>query len=124
MLFRSYLAARDYVYKTIELFDKKEFLPVMFSQEFYTEFKDREEFRRCVDMYLSVMIVMIDDALKNKESDDDLYNRHLSIIRQHQPGKLLDIFVRAYKNHRHRISESEKNEQKSPGGRSTWDIRL
>ena len=61
-----YLAARDYVYKTIELFDKKEFLPVMFSQEFYTEFKDREEFRRCVDMYLSVMIVMIDDALKNK----------------------------------------------------------
>ncbi|MBR3005625.1 MAG: DNA polymerase III subunit [Erysipelotrichaceae bacterium] len=90
-----YLAARDYVYKTIELFDKKEFLPVMFSQEFYTEFKDREEFRRCVDMYLSVMIVMIDDALKNKESDDDLYNRHLSIIRQHQPGKLLDIFVRA-----------------------------
>jgi len=90
-----YLAARDYVYKTIELFDKKEFLPVMFSQEFYTEFKDREEFRRCVDMYLSVMIVMIDDALKNKESDDDLYNRHLSTIRQHQPGKLLDIFVRA-----------------------------
>ncbi len=90
-----YLSAKEYVYKTIDLFDKKEYLPVMFYQEFYTAFKDREEFRRCVDMYLSIMITMIDDALKNKNSGDNEYDDHLKIIEAHDPGRLLDIFVRA-----------------------------
>ena len=90
-----YLSAKEYVYKTIDLFDKKEYLPVMFYQEFYTAFKDREEFRRCVDMYLSIMITMIDDALKNKNSGDNEYDDHLKIIKAHDPGRLLDIFVRA-----------------------------
>ena len=90
-----YLTAKEYVYKTIDLLDEKQFLPVMFYQEFYTAFKDREDFRRCVDMYLSIMIAMIDDALKGRRMNDSEYDSHLSLIQSHQPGKLLEIFVNA-----------------------------
>lgn len=90
-----YLTAREYVYKTIETLDEKEYLPVMFYREFYPSFKDRDEFRKCVDYYLSIMIKMIEDALEKKSVDDIEYMKHLDIIMRHDPAKLLEIFVNA-----------------------------
>ena len=89
-----YLNAKEYVYKTIECFDDKQRIPVLFSQEFYQTFKDREDFRKCVDYYLSIMLKMIEDSLSIKRIDDE-YNRHLDMIYQNNPAKLLEIFEEA-----------------------------
>ena len=87
-----YLNAKEYVYKTIESLDNKSFIPVLFSKEFYTAFKDREDFRKCVDYYLAIMIKMIEDTIGNKKINDEDYNRHLDMIAENNPGKLLEIF--------------------------------
>ena len=87
-----YLTARDYVYKTIEDLDDPEHLPVLFYKEFYPAFKDRDDFRRCVDYYMPIMIRMIEDALQENEFEDEEYMAHLEMIRRHDPGKLLEIF--------------------------------
>lgn len=90
-----YLGAKEYVYKTIENLNNKEYLPVMFYREFYTLFKDRDDFRKCVDYYMAIMIRMIEDALVEKKSGDSEYDKHLEIIRAHQPDRLLQIFIEA-----------------------------
>lgn len=90
-----YLTAKEYVYKTIDSFNNRKYLPILFSKEFYPSFKDREEFRRCVDYYLAIMIRMINDALENRNSDDGEYDRCLDLIRENDPGRLLEIFTQA-----------------------------
>ena len=90
-----YLGAKEYVFKTIETLDEKDYLPVLFYREFYSLFKERDDFRKLVDMYLSIMIVMINDALQHRQLDDEQYNSYLSMIEAHKPGKLLQIFVDA-----------------------------
>ncbi|MBQ1811052.1 MAG: DNA polymerase III subunit [Erysipelotrichaceae bacterium] len=90
-----YLGAKEYVFKTIETLDEKDYLPVLFYREFYSLFKERDDFRKLVDMYLSIMIVMINDALQHRQLDDEQYNFYLRMIEAHKPGKLLQIFVDA-----------------------------
>lgn len=90
-----YLTGKEYVYKTIETLDDKNYLPVLFYKEFYPSFKDRDEFKKCVDYYLAIMIKMIEDALENKEINDNEYNRHLKMIESHNPSVLLEIFENA-----------------------------
>ena len=90
-----YLGAKEYVFKTIETLDEKDYLPVLFYREFYSLFKERDDFRKLVDMYLSIMIVMINDALQHRQLDDGQYNSYLRMIEAHKPGKLLQIFVDA-----------------------------
>ena len=90
-----YLGAKEYVFKTIETLDEKDYLPVLFYREFYSLFKERDDFRKLIDMYLSIMIVMINDALQHRQLDDEQYNSYLGMIEAHKPGKLLQIFVDA-----------------------------
>ena len=90
-----YLGAKEYVFKTIETLDEKDYLPVLFYREFYSLFKERDDFKKLVDMYLSIMIVMINDALQHRQLDDEQYNSYLRLIEAHKPGKLLQIFVDA-----------------------------
>ena len=90
-----YLGGKEYVYKTLDHFENRNELPVMFYREFYTMFKDRDDFRKLSDMYLSIMIMMINDALQDKHTGDNEYDTFLSIIRDHQPGRLLKIFMDA-----------------------------
>ena len=90
-----YLTAKEYVYKTIDTLSNKTYLPILFSREFYPSFKDREEFRRCVDYYLAIMIRMINDVMEEKRSGDGEYDRYLQLIRENDPGRLLEIFTKA-----------------------------
>ena len=90
-----YLGAKEYVFKTIETLDEKDYLPVLFYREFYSLFKERDDFKKLVDMYLPIMIVMINDALQHRQLDDEQYNSYLGMIEAHKPGKLLQIFVDA-----------------------------
>ncbi|MBQ2583858.1 MAG: hypothetical protein II568_01655 [Erysipelotrichaceae bacterium] len=90
-----YLGAKEYVFKTIETLDEKDYLPVLFYREFYSLFKERDDFKKLVDMYLSIMIVMINDALQHRQLDDEQYNSYLRMIEAHKPGKRLQIFVDA-----------------------------
>ena len=57
--------------------------------------RERDDFKKLVDMYLSIMIVMINDALQHRQLDDEQYNSYLRMIEAHKPGKLLQIFVDA-----------------------------
>ena len=90
-----YLGGKEYVYKTIENLDNKDYLPLMFYKEFYSLFKDRDEFKKCVDYYMAIMIKMIEDALEEKRLEDKEYNSYLDIINSHDPIRLLEIFEKA-----------------------------
>ena len=90
-----YINAKEYVYKTIETLDNKDYLPILFYKEFYTLFKDRDDFKKCVDYYLAIMIKMIEDAIENKDSGDEDYNNHLEILKKYNTGRLLQIFEEA-----------------------------
>ena len=90
-----YLNAKEYVYKTIETLDNADYLPVLFYKEFYTLFKDREDFRTCVDYYISIMIKMLEDAIEGKPIDDEGYNNHLKMLMKYNIAKLLEIFEKA-----------------------------
>ena len=90
-----YINAKEYVYKTIEELQNKTYIPVMFYKEFYTLFKDRDDFKTCVDYYISIMIKMIEDAIENKSINDREYNNHLELLKKYDLVKLLQIFEEA-----------------------------
>lgn len=90
-----YINAKEYVYKTIETLNNKQYLPVMFYSEFYSIFKDRDDFKKCCDYYISIMIKMLEDASENNNIDDSEYNSHINALRQYNIGKLLQIFIEA-----------------------------
>ncbi|MBO7698429.1 MAG: hypothetical protein J6S38_05290, partial [Erysipelotrichaceae bacterium] len=90
-----YLGGKEYVYKTLDNLDNRDYLPVMFYKEFYSLFKDRDEFKKCVDYYMAIMIKMIEDALEEKRLEDKEYNSYLEIISRHDPIRLLEIFEKA-----------------------------
>ena len=91
-----YLTAKEYVYKTIEILAQdKKYIPIMFYKEFYTAFKDRDEFRKCVDYYLKIMLKMIEDALDKKQINDSDYQKLIEIITDNRPEKLFAIFQNA-----------------------------
>lgn len=87
-----YLCAKEYVYKTIESLHNKKEIPLLFFKEFYTYFKDRDDFKKTTDYYLSIMIKMIEDSLENIKTDDNEYNAHLDTLSKYNPVKLLEIF--------------------------------
>lgn len=87
-----YLCAKEYVYKTIESLHNKKEIPLLFFKEFYPYFKDRDDFKKTTDYYLSIMIKMIEDSLENIKTDDNDYNVHLDTLSKYNPVKLLEIF--------------------------------
>lgn len=89
-----YLAAKEYVYKTIENLDNKDYLPVMFSNELYVAL-GKESFKDLSTYYLKIMMLILDDASVCNYTSDEDYNRHLKIIREHNISKLLSIFIKA-----------------------------
>ena len=90
-----YLNGKEYVYKTIENLDNRNYLPVMFYKEFYPLYKDRDDLKKCCDYYLNIMIRMIEDAISEKQSADEEYAALLGKIREHDPVRLLQIFLEA-----------------------------
>ena len=90
-----YLTAKEYVYKTIENLNNKEYIPVLFSREFYTSFKDRDDFKVCCDYYLNIMIKMIEDCIANVRIEDEQYNTYLDELRKYNITKLFEIFTNA-----------------------------
>ena len=87
-----YINAKEYVYKTIETLDNTKYLPIMLYSEFYPIFKDRDEFRKCVDYFISIMIKMLEDAIEENSINDNDYNNHLELLNKYEKIKLLEIF--------------------------------
>ena len=90
-----YLNGKEMAWQILVNLDNREFMPVLFSRDFYPLFRERNDFRACTDFTVSIMIRMIEDAIAEKETPDEDYNRHLEMIRNHNPGKLLEIFENA-----------------------------
>ncbi len=90
-----YLNAKEYVFKTIETLKNKAYIPVMFYREFYTLFKDKEKFKKCVDYYIEIMIIMLEDSIEYKTIEDNEYNDYLAELRKYNTTKLLQIFEEA-----------------------------
>lgn len=89
-----YLSAKEYVYKTIESLKSKDYIPVMFSNEFYT-CVSKDLFKDVSTYFLKIMTLMLDDATGGNTSNDDDYNRHLKMLKDDNPLRLLEIFSAA-----------------------------
>ena len=91
-----YTHAREYVYKTIVNLDNRDYLPAMFFNEFYT-CVNKDDFKLLSDYYLSIMQIVISDALIFNTRDDNEYNNCLNILRNRDLVKLMEIFMDASK---------------------------
>ena len=91
-----YTNAREYVYKTIGNLDNRDYLPAMFFNEFYT-CVNKDDFKILSDYYLSIMQIVISDALIFNTRDDNEYNNCLNILRNRDLVKLMEIFMDASK---------------------------
>ena len=91
-----YTNAREYVYKTIGNLDNRDYLPAMFFNEFYT-CVNKDDFKLLSDYYLSIMKIVISDALIFNTRDDNEYNNCLNILRNRDLVKLMEIFMDASK---------------------------
>ena len=91
-----YTNAREYVYKTIGNLDNRDYLPAMFFNEFYT-CVNKDDFKLLSDYYLSIMQIVISDALIFNTLDDNEYNNCLNILRNRDLVKLMEIFMDASK---------------------------
>ena len=91
-----YTNAREYVYKTIGNLDNRDYLPAMFFNEFYT-CVNKDDFKLLSDYYLSIMQIVISDALIFNTRDDNEYNNCLNILRNRDLVKLMEIFMDALK---------------------------
>lgn len=89
-----YLSAKEYVYKTIDSLDNPKYLPVLFSREFYQSVS-KDDFKETSDYYLSIMLIMIEDAISLNKQNDSEYNDKLSKLLKSSPAKLLEIFSKA-----------------------------
>lgn len=91
-----YTNSREYVYKTIGNLDNRDYLPAMFFNEFYT-CVNKDDFKLLSDYYLSIMQIVISDALIFNTRDDNEYNNCLNILRNRDLVKLMEIFMDASK---------------------------
>lgn len=89
-----YLTAKDYVYKTIDSLNTPKYIPVLFSQEFYTAV-NKDDFKETSDYYLKIMMIMLEDALSLNFSSDDEYNKYLTLLKNAKTAKLFEIFSNA-----------------------------
>lgn len=89
-----YLSAKEYVYKLIDNLNNKRFIPVLFTKEFYTAVA-KDDFKETSDYFLSIMNIMIEDALSSNYQEDKEYNDKLNIILNDNPTKLLAIISKA-----------------------------
>ena len=89
-----YLNAKEYAYKTIDSLDNIKYLPVLFSREFYSSVS-REDFKQTSDYYLSIMLIMLEDAICLNYQNDDEYNIKLDKLLNFNSSKLLKIFLDA-----------------------------
>ena len=94
--YECYTNAREYVYKTIGNLDNRDYLPAMFFNEFYT-CVNKDDFKLLSDYYLSIMQIVISDALIFNTRDDNEYNNCLNILRNRDLVKLMEIFMDASK---------------------------
>lgn len=90
----TYLTAKEYVYKTIENLNNKDYLPSMFFNEMYVSL-GKDSFKDLSNYYLKIMMLMLDDASSSNTTKDNDYNKHLDILRSDDISKLLSIFIKA-----------------------------
>ena len=89
-----YLQAKEYVYKTIESLNDKKYIPVLFSREFYTAVK-KDDFKEMSDLYLKIMMLMLEDAISLNYRNDSEYDEHLKILSKYNPNQLFVIYSKA-----------------------------
>lgn len=86
----AYLNAKEYVFKTIDSLDNKNYIPVLFSLEFYN-CVSKELFKKCSDYYLDILILMLEDSINYKNVGDQEYDDYLKVLRKDDCSKLLKI---------------------------------
>lgn len=89
-----YLNAKEYVYKTIDNLEKKEEIPIIFFKDLYSCLP-KDKLKKCLDEYVEIMLVMIDDAINNSIINDSEYMNYINKLKADDLAKLLDIFLSA-----------------------------
>lgn len=86
--------ALELVYETIDSLDNKEYIPILYSQNIYNDYRN-DDLKKITAYYLDIMIYMIEDCFSNKNKDDEEYNEKINILKNNNPIKLLEIFEEA-----------------------------
>ncbi len=86
-----YLNGKEYVYKTIDNLSNRDYIPVLFSREFYS-CVSKDDFKMCSDYYLDIFLKMLDDCLNNVSIDDEEYNSYLAKLSDDAP-RLFEIML-------------------------------
>ena len=89
----AYLCAKEYVFKTIDSLDNKDYIPVLFSREFYNSVS-KDLFKKCSDYYLDIMILMLEDSINSKAVNDREYSDYINCLKKYDRAKLLEIFLK------------------------------
>ena len=84
--------AKDFVYQTIDLLDRRDYIPVLFYRELYPLYSGKDGMKTCTDYYLDIMIRMLEDTIADETIDDEEYNGKLQALKAHDPARLLEIF--------------------------------
>ena len=86
--------AKQLVYETIDNLDNKDYIPLLYYQDIYNEYKN-EDLKVITNYYLDIFIYMIEDCISAYIGDDDEYNEKLMIIKNNNYLKLLEILEEA-----------------------------
>ena len=86
--------AKQLVYETIDNLDNKDYIPLLYYQDIYNEYKN-EDLKIITNYYLDIFIYMIEDCISAYIGDDDEYNEKLMIIKNNNYLKLLEILEEA-----------------------------
>ena len=92
--FDIYSQAKQAIFTTIQNLNNKEYIPVMFSQEIYNNYKG-DDLKLFSDYYIDIMTTIIQDSFSSKIIDDDLYQECLEILNNYDKAKLFEIFQEA-----------------------------
>ncbi|MBR3227799.1 MAG: DNA polymerase III subunit [Erysipelotrichaceae bacterium] len=86
--------AREFVFRTVDHLDDREYLPVLFAREFIPALgKDR--MKEGTDYYLDIFMKMLEDAGASVSGIGEEYDWYTDKLQKYDQGKLMEIILNA-----------------------------
>ena len=83
--------AKQEIYNTIDNLDNPYYIPVLFSQEIYPNYKG-DDFKLFGEYYIDIMLTLLQDSFSNRKNDDELYQDKIDSLDDSDKMNLFEIF--------------------------------
>lgn len=90
----AYNLAKEFVYRTIDNLNNPEYLPILFSREFFPSI-NKDKTKETTDYYLDIFLKIIDDVINDVKIDDEEYLMYINDLKRYDTNKLLEIILEA-----------------------------